>query len=452
MSKRKYRTVDVKEASTEGLKERLASDRVVVGIDVAKHNMFATVMDEAQKVHSTIRWRHPEETRTFVGHLVAIQAMGVAVQVAMEPSGVYGDALRFEIERAKFDVFRVSPKRSHDAAEVYDGVPSLHDAKSAAIVAKLHLDSASERWAIRTDEVRELDAAVRVAEVFTKQFQQNRNRMEALTARHWPELTEVLDLDSATLLELLVAYGGPGAVRRNVAPARELMRRVGGAMLDVDKVERVLSSATTTVGQPQIEEEYRHVQVLAAETRRNQKEARQAVQRIERLTEKEGSVHELAPVIGKKTAAVVVACAGDPRNYASAAAFVKTLGLNLKENSSGESKKGGLHITKRGPGIVRMMLYMAVLRLIQTDDVVSAWYARKVARMGGEQKTKAIVAIMRKLAGALWHVARGSGFDSRKLFDAERLGVPALRPAVSAMPPDSVADRDAAHHREVQMA
>ena len=73
-----------------------------------------------------------------------------------------------------------------------------------------------------------------------------------------------------------------------------------------------------------------------------------------------GRIHTI-----EKTAAVIVAVAGDPRNYASAAAFVKSLGLNLKEHSSGESK-GGLHITKRGPGIVRMMLYMAVLRLIQT--------------------------------------------------------------------------------------
>ncbi len=28
-------------------------------------------------------------------------------------------------------LYRVSPKRVHDAAEVYDGVPSLHDAKAA---------------------------------------------------------------------------------------------------------------------------------------------------------------------------------------------------------------------------------------------------------------------------------------------------------------------------------
>jgi transposase len=341
----------------------------------------------------------------------------------MEPSGVYGDALRFEIERAGFEVFRVSPKRSHDAAEVYDGVPSLHDAKSAAIVAKLHLDSASERWTIRSDQERELAAAVRVAEVFTRQFQQNRNRLEAVTARHWPELTEILDLGSATLLELLAKYGGPAAVARSAHQAGELMREVGGSMLDAAKIDRVLATAVSTLGQPQIEEERRLVQMLAMEARRNQKEARQAVQRIEQLTEQEGSVRELRPVIGKKTAAVLVAAAGDPRNYGSAAAFVKSLGLNLKEHSSGESKKGGLHITKRGPGIVRTMLYLAVLRLIHRDPIVRAWFAKKVARMGGQQKTKAVVAIVRKLAAALWHVARGAKFDSTKLFNAQRLGI-----------------------------
>jgi transposase len=423
MGKRKYRAVDVKEASTDGLLSRLASDRIAVGIDVAKHKMFASVMDEAQRVHTTIRWQHPEETRAFVGYLEELRTIGANVEVVMEPSGVYGDALRFEIERHGFDVFRVNPKRSHDAAEVYDGVPSLHDAKSAAIVAKLHLDRASHRWGIRSDQERELAAAVRIAEVFTKQCQQNRNRLEALTARHWPEL--------------LGAYGGPAAVAQAGDTARQLMHRVGGTMLKAEKVDRVLATARTTIGQPQTPGERKLVQTLAVEARRNQKEARAAVQEIERLTEQEGSVHEMRPVVGKKTAAVIVAVAGDPRIYGSAAAFVKSLGLNLKEHSSGETK-GGLHITKRGPGIVRMMLYMAVLRMIQTDQVVRGWYAKKVGRMGGELKTKAIVAIMRKLAGALWHVAKGSKFDARKLFDADRLGIP--RMDVTALPAEMVVE------------
>jgi len=37
-------------------------------------------------------------------------------------------------EEAGFAVFRVSTKRVHDAAEVYDGVASLRDAKAVSIV------------------------------------------------------------------------------------------------------------------------------------------------------------------------------------------------------------------------------------------------------------------------------------------------------------------------------
>ncbi len=75
-------------------------------------------------------------------------------------------------------MYRVKPKRTHDAAEVYDGVPSLHDVKSAATIGKLHLDGASELWTVRSEHERRLAAAVRLLEVHEKPFQQNRDRLE----------------------------------------------------------------------------------------------------------------------------------------------------------------------------------------------------------------------------------------------------------------------------------
>jgi hypothetical protein len=60
-------------------------------------------------------------------------------------------------------------------------------------------------------------------------------------------------------------------------------------------------------------------------------------------------------------------------------------------------------------------------RWIQHDPVARAWYAKKVKRQGGQFKSKAVVALMRKLTLALWHVAKGSEFDSTLLFDTRRL-------------------------------
>jgi transposase len=420
--KRPYRAVHLSGFEWDGICERLKSRHVVVGVDVAQEAMVAAVMDDEEVVVKTVRWSHPIETDEFLAFVERLDEAADNVTVAMEPSGVYGDALRWQLHRAGFEVFRVSPKKSHDMSEIYDGVPSSHDGKSAAIVAVLHSRGASEPWPPESERKRELTAALRLVEVFGKQFRQNRNRLEGLTARHWPELTLTLELGTATALELLTAFGGPAAVAQESEEARSLMKRVGGAKLASEKVEAVLTGAACSKGVPLIEEEERLVRGLAAEARRNQLELRKAQRRVEELASKEGATKEIAPLVGKTTAAVLVAGVGDPRQFESPQALVKASGLNLRERSSG-TQKGGLHITKRGSGEARMYLWMAALRLLQSDPVIRAWYAKKVKRQGGKAKAKAVVAVMRKLMLALWHVARGEAFDATKLFDIRRLGV-----------------------------
>lgn len=128
MRKRSYRAVSVNAAEVTKLSKAINGAPVVVGVDVAKEDFFAAIMDERRVVHLTVKWKHPFETPRFVEFLGGLKAP--SVEVAMEPSGTYGDALRSTLWAAQFRVFRVSPKRAHDAAEVYDGVPSHHDAKS----------------------------------------------------------------------------------------------------------------------------------------------------------------------------------------------------------------------------------------------------------------------------------------------------------------------------------
>ncbi len=402
--------------------EAVRGQNVVLGIDVAKEAMVAAVMDEGAVVLSTIRWSHPAETSVLVDLMEALRGEAAGVDVAMESSGSYGDALRWQFIQRGFEVHRVSAKKTHDMAEIYDGVPSKHDAKDAAIISKLHLDGTSTPWPVKPARERELAAALRLLEMYDKQMRQNQSRLEARLARHWPELTGWLSIGSATLVELLGAYGGAEAVAADAEGARRLMVRVGRSKLSEAKVDGVIRSASETVGLPQIEEEERLLRTIASDTRRAQLARRESQRRIEALAEREGATRELQAVVGKTTSAVLVATVGDPRNYDSAGSYVKALGLNLRERSSGK-KKGQLHITKRGSSTARRWLYLATLRLLAGNAVVQAWYASKVARDGGRAKVRAVVAVMRKLAMALWHVAGGARFDAAKLFDTRRLTV-----------------------------
>jgi len=420
MRKSQYRSVSVKKVDVQ---RAILSPGgpLVLGIDVAKESFFASVMGQNQKVLVTVRWKHPVEHREFIQFVSRLREIS-PVEAVMEPSGVYGDAVRYALLQSGVSVFRVNPKQSHDAAEVYDGVPSLHDAKSAAIVAKLHLDGRSEPWPFRDELEQGLAAVVRQLEVFEKQFRQNRNRLEGLLARHWPELSRTLGLESVTLLELLIKFGCPEKVAHVPKEAQEFMQSVGGPFLSKEKILAVTKGAKKTVGVPTVSEERELIMLVASEARRSQKIVTTIRRKIELLVGEHESSARLQAVIGKTTSAVIVAAVGDPQKYTSSRAYEKALGLNVREKSSGK-KKGGLHITKRGPGVSRLYLYLAALRLIQRDPVVRAWYAKKVGRQGGIMKSKAVVAVMRKLSRALWYVARGAPFDSSLLFDTTRLSL-----------------------------
>jgi transposase len=156
---------------------------------------------------------------------------------------------------------------------------------------------------------------------------------------------------------------------------------------------------------------------------------------IEALVAKDAVLSRMSSVVGPACAAAIGSLVGSPLAFATARSFEKALGLNLKERSSGK-KVGQLTITKRGSGAVRQLLFMAALRLLHTDAVVVAWYRGRKSYQGG-LALKAIVAVMRKLARALWHVARGDAFDATKLFDVRRLDVASvtLRPRFQSHTP-----------------
>jgi hypothetical protein len=146
MKKRTYRKIAVKEVDVAALAAELRVGRAVFAIDVAKVDMVAAIVAGDGRVVRTVCWKNPSENGLVLELLSGLRRAGLSVEAVMESSGTYGDVLRHQLLAHGVPVYRMSGKRTHDAAEVYDGVPSLHDAKSAAIIAKLHIDGVSTPW------------------------------------------------------------------------------------------------------------------------------------------------------------------------------------------------------------------------------------------------------------------------------------------------------------------
>jgi len=201
--------------------------------------------------------------------------------------------------------------------------------------------------------------------------------------------------------------------------ARALMHEVGGRWLAGEKIDAVLASARTTLGMPCTEAERAQLRWQAEQVIAAQREQRRAERLLARTVAPEPRFAAMRTRIGEVTSAVLLATQGDPKDYASAAAYCKSLGLNLKEHSSGKHQ-GQLAITKRGPALARHYLYFAALRLIHREPTIKRWFELKTARPGAV-KQKQVIELMRKLAKAFWHQANGQAFDIERLVNLNAL-------------------------------
>ncbi len=419
-----YRTVVVKPEMSWSILNRTESERLVVAIDVAKEKMVAAVLDSEQSVLTTIKWSHPGQSEAFYEFVEGL-ASERQVDVAMEPTGTYGDALRFHLSQRGIAVYQVSPKLVHDARELYDGVPSSHDAKACGIIGMLHLGKRSRRYRPMGASRRNMKAATATLYRYERQFIRERSQLDAMLARFWPGVTEFLGLGTKSLLALLAEFGCPDAVIENSDESREILIKASKHKLSDKRIKAVLESAESGLGEKPCTAEVESVKLLASDALRTRANVAQAKKQLEQLADQDDAVKPLIAVLGKVSAGALIADVGDMRQFESPGSLLRCVGLNLKESSSGQFK-GKLRITKRGAPRARHCLFYAALRLIYRDPVVRAWHAKK-RRRSSESGLLAVVAVMRKLTRALWHVAQGAAFDSSKLYDTTRLHIDADR-------------------------
>jgi transposase len=413
-----YRATRVNDVDWDRLGRGNEGLDITLGIDVGKHDLWPVCRWASGRFERPWRVKNPEEIPTLIA-LIQRMSTGRKLVGAMESSGTYGDALRQALADAQIAVVRVSNKASHDYAEVFDGVPSQHDGKDAAVIAELAALGKAQPWAYEAASVweQELTYWVEWMVVHRQILATWQGRLEGLVSRHWPEATRVLKLSSVTLLRTLEQYGDPNALATDPGAVQRL-GRWGGSLLSPEKVERLVADAGSTVGVRVGQWQRRRIQDYARQALGARQEAERAQRRLRELAVGNTVLQAQGKVVGVPTACVFWTSTGDPRKYHAAGAYRKAMGLNLTERSSG-SYQGRLRISKRGSARTRQWLYFAALRLVQKSGV-RPWYEAKKARDEDDAR-RVVVAVMRKLAMALYHVGvKGEEFQPRRLFGGIR--------------------------------
>jgi len=423
-TKRSYGAVDVEKFDAKAVLPLLTTG-CIVAIDVAKTKFVAAIATASGDAVKLVKFEHPRQTGLFLEQLSILGEAGRMPAVVMEPTGTYGDAVRYQCHQRGLTVHMMPPKHTHDFAEVFDGVPSMHDAKAAVVLARLQAIKPARAWAPDSDERRDMRAWVDQRRLVGRTLAIYYGQLEAMLARHWPEACAHIDVyRQRSSVALLKTLPGPKAIAADPDGAKELLRKASRGQFDKEHLDALVASAATTTGVPMTCGEQEKLRAIVEQLEAQQQRLRAIDDKLSEFVEKDEVLRQMTTVVGPACSAAIGALVGPPTDYANAGAFEKAMGLNLKEKSSG-NVNGRLSITKRGPGVVRHLLYLAALRLLRdVSTIPRAWYRARESHQA-KQSLKAVVALMRKLARALWHVGRGASFDPRKLFDTRRLGLSA---------------------------
>lgn len=415
MTSKTYSSRSVNQIQLTSLLKGRCGQSVWVGVDVGKESLMAVLNWGTKDFERPWKIENPLQIGWLITHLKTL-SIDRQLIIALEPSGTYGDAFRQACHDAKITVHRIGTKASHDYAEVFDGVPSQHDGKDAALLGELSRLGKGTRWDWESPS--EVDQQIEYEVTRMIRLRRDRQawcgRLEAKLSRHWPELSGELMLTSPTLLKTLARYGGPAPLVAD-PDSKSQLRAWGHHPLKAEKIDRILSGARTTVGvrqtaiDLQILREYAQSAIDCADA------VKSIRKRLKILSKDHPWIRSLGEVVGHTTACVLHIHLGDVRNYHCAGAYVKAMGLNLKERSSGKFK-GQLKISKRGSSAARYWMYLAALRRIKKNAPVRKWYLKKKQR-DGHVAGRAIIGIVRRLARALYHVgALGEAFDEKRLF------------------------------------
>lgn len=462
--KKQYSQINVNEVMIESLARDRAGQKVAAGVDVGKSELTLCLVWPGRAFERPWRIKSPGEIRLAIERLLELNRL-CPVTVAMESSGTYGDAFRQALDDAGLPVHRVSGKAVKDDSEGFDGVPSNHDGKDAAIIGTLCVngrstpwrwngvgrggskadaagpdaaqDSQASDWAIRY-WIRQLDTAQRIKQIWC-------GKLEGMLARHWPESGDLTSQSGPTLTAALLHWGDP-RVMAGDPDAADRLAKTGGHYLLTEKIDRLMASARSTVGVRMHAWAAREMKDIAGAIIEQRKKIQQCRRELKKLTKDHMPIQSQAPAVGLTTACVLWMCLGDPQQYGSAGAYRKAMGLNLTERSSG-MHQGKLKLSKRGQRLSRKWMYFSSLRWMR-EPSVKIWLENKKRRDGGHGG-KAATGIMRRLAAAAWHAGQGEVFDPGRLFPGSRCDDgkkrqgpgPRVRGPLSGSPPeDTVAE------------
>lgn len=329
--------------------------------------------------------------------------------VGFESTGPYMEPLvQFLRSKKSLRLVQVNPMHTKRLKELAGNSPLKTDRKDPKVIADIIELGHALTVVIPEGPAAELrrltQGRERTIESRTRLF----NQLQCLLVISFPEFLQVMtDVKTSSAQHLLRHYPTAQDIVSLGEPAlAALLRKVSRGRLGEDRARELFEAASESVGvregrNSMLREIGLLLDTIATYDRFIEGLEAEMLRYLEQIPY--SRVILSLKGIGPVTAAGLIGEVGDFTKFSTISEVMKLAGLDLYEVSSGKHR-GKLRISKRGRPLIRKLLYLAALSTVRKGGTMHDWYQRALGR--GMKKTKAVVAVSRKLLGIIFALVR----------------------------------------------
>jgi transposase len=330
------------------------------------------------------------------------------VIVGFESTGAYGEPLVHYLRQKPVKLVQVNPMHTKRMKELEGNSPGKTDRKDPRVIADIIGLGHALSVVVPEGAAAELRRLTLARERSIGRRTALYNQLQDLVFILFPEFLQVIkDVKTKSAHYLLRHYPRPQDITQcGFEPLSSILKQVSRGKLGSAQAKALYEAAAESVGLREgtkgiVLEMEEILSVLEACNRFIEKLEEEMLPYLEQIPYCDSLLSVKG--MGVITVAGLVGEVGDFRHFHTLREVMKLAGLDLFEISSGKHT-GNRHISKRGRPLLRKLLYFAAINTVRKGGVMHTCYQRYLER--GMPKTKALIAIARKLLGILFALVR----------------------------------------------
>ena len=380
----------------------------IVGIDIAKRAHVVSVMtSEGQIVCRPFSIRNNcSGYNLLLERLRKISNIKSMFTIAMESTAHYWLPLYTRLRREGWNVLVMNPLQTHAVRELL-----IRETKTDAVDAQLIAD------VVRFGRVR--SSSVPQEELLAlRELCRNRFYLMDLASDLKRKITALLDQvfpEFETQFDSIFCKSGLAVLRRYPTPERlakaqlgkltEILQSASNGRFGEWKAREVRECARISFGLPDSEGVYSTLILMYLEQMQHLIDAaatleRHILEHFSRFQTTLTSIPGVGPVLG----AAILSEIRDISVFSSSDKLAAYAGVDPRVRQSGETKLGGVHMSKRGSPYLRRAIWRASVVAVQHDPMFKAYYEKKAAE--GMRYMNIIGHVTRKMTAVIFAVMR----------------------------------------------